>query len=234
MITFNEVSFRIGGLIIHNLNETFRLEAFGAIQLNNFRPTNSFTVYEFIANFNKLELHAGVFGTPNTVSFRPNPLTWRSQTELYTETRFIGGRPGFKAEYEITNDFHIVYAFMNHRGTWAHHVKLKYKGLYLGGYLEDGEDYFVSAKLGLGNFEFISNYSSIEEEFAAALFFRPEGNYTFYSDFNLFKENYTNKVSRIGIRRHFAKENWKLKGFLALEYDIAPNVLTGHVFINLN
>jgi len=234
LITFNRVSFRTGILLSQQLSSLFSVSTQGALQVENRSPLISITDFEFITHVSdRFQIRVGSLTTPNTF-IRPNPITWQSQTETYAQSRIIGGRPGVIASYSLSNDASVVYGLHNHNGIWASHVRIGYRNLKVGGYLQSNDEYFVVADVNANRIKGVVNYASKFNEIAGSLFYDLTSQYTFYADANFIMDTKSRNVSILGIRSYFRNVNLFTKGFLALEYDFATHLISAELFIHLN
>lgn len=169
--------------------------------------------------------------TPTT-ELRPNPITWKSQAETYTQSKIIGGKAGSKIKYLINKYTNITYGVFNHEGIWAHHIKLNYKQINLAGYKENKTSFFAleyNSKVMNSTIVFEPKESfskSIEFNIKNACNFLIELEYRF----NTKKINYTN----FGLRKYYKSNNSPLKGFLSVNYNpILNNQVTGQILIHI-
>ena len=226
-------SVRLGALITQRFTRVFLLEAQAVVQFNSDKTINALPAVEFITKFSeKLQLRIGVLVTPTT-TVRPNPVTWQQQSETYAQSRIIGSRPGAMLRYAATKDLFLAYAFHNHAGEWANHLRVDYKKLRAAGYLRLDGQYFAAVKFINDRWDLCANYSSELDEAAASAFINLNKRYTLYCDGNYRVGSEKNEVLKIGARSYFDSAENHLRGFFALEYDARMRMVGGHVLLSV-
>jgi len=226
-------SVRLGALITQRFTNVFLLEAQAVVQFNSDKTINALPAFEFITKFSdKLQLRAGVLVTPTT-TVRPNPVTWQQQSETYAQSRIIGSRPGVMLRYAPTKDLFLAYAFHNHAGEWANHLRIDYKKLRAAGYLRLDGQYFTAMKYINERFDLCANYSSEQNEAASSLFVNVTKRYALYCDGNYRVNLEKNEVLKFGARSYFDSAEKHLRGFFALEYDPRLRMFGGQAMVSV-
>lgn len=226
-------SVRMGALITQRLTNVFLLETQAVVQFNSDKTINALPAFEFITKFSdKLQLRAGVLVTPTT-TVRPNPGTWQQQSETYTQTRIIGSKPGIMLRYSPTKDLFLAYAFHNHSGNWANHLRIDYKKFRTAGYLRMDGRYFAALRFINDRFDLCANYSSEQDEAASSLFVNINKRYSLYGDGNFRISLEKNEVLKFGARSYFDSAEKHLRGFFALEYDVRMRLFGGQVMLSV-
>lgn len=228
-----QATFRIGTLLTHQISNTFLIESQAFMQVANYSPVLSVPTIELIAKLNdKVQLRVGQLITPTT-TLRPNPTTWQSQVETYAQSRITGPRPGANVRY-VTPNLLLEYGFHNHNGIWGNHFRIDYKKLWLAGYILNNGAYFVAAKFTNSKIDFLANYSSALEEIATSLFYNITPHYTVYTDLNYQPEAAVVNVARLGVRSYYENSDYHLRGFIGVEYDLIPRLISAQFFIHLH
>jgi hypothetical protein len=224
---------RLGALITQRFTNVFLLEAQAVVQFNSDKTINALPAFEFITKFSdKLQLRAGVLVTPTT-TVRPNPVTWQQQSETYAQSRIIGSKPGVMLRYAPTKDLFLAYAFHNHAGEWANHLRIDYKKLRAAGYMRLDGQYFAAMKYINERFDLCANYSSEQNEAASSLFVNVTKRYSLYCDGNYRVNLEKNEVLRFGARSYFDSADKHLRGFFAVEYDARMRMIGGQVMLSV-
>jgi len=231
--TSANASVRLGALITQRFTNVFLLEAQAVVQFNSDKTINALPAFEFITKFSdKLQLRAGVLVTPTT-TVRPNPVTWQQQSETYAQSRIIGSKPGVMLRYAPTKDLFLAYAFHNHAGEWANHLRIDYKKLRAAGYMRLDGQYFAAMKYINERFDLCANYSSEQNEAASSLFVNVTKRYSLYCDGNYRVNLEKNEVLRFGARSYFDSADKHLRGFFAVEYDARMRMIGGQVMLSV-
>ena len=231
--TTANASVRLGALITQRFTNVFLLEAQAVVQFNSDKTINALPAFEFITKFSdKLQLRAGVLVTPTT-TVRPNPVTWQQQSETYAQSRIIGSKPGVMLRYAPTKDLFLAYAFHNHAGEWANHLRIDYKKLRAAGYVRLDGQYFAAMKYINERFDLCANYSSEQKEAASSLFVNLTKRYTLYCDANYRVNLEKNEVLKVGARSYFDGAEKHLRGFFAVEYDARMRMIGGQVMLSV-
>jgi hypothetical protein len=231
--TSASASVRLGALITQRFTNVFLLEAQAVVQFNSDKTVNALPAFEFITKFSdKLQLRAGVLVTPTT-TVRPNPVTWQQQSETYAQSRIIGSKPGVMMRYAPTKDLFLAYAFHNHAGEWANHLRIDYKKLRAAGYVRLDGQYFAAMKYINERFDLCANYSSEQKEAASSLFVNLTKRYSLYCDGNYRVNLEKNEVLKVGARSYFDSTEKHLRGFFALEYDARMRMIGGQVMLSV-
>lgn len=231
--TTANASVRLGALITQRFTNVFLLEAQAVVQFNSDKTINALPAFEFITKFSdKLQLRAGVLVTPTT-TVRPNPVTWQQQSETYAQSRIIGSKPGVMLRYAPTKDLFLAYAFHNHAGEWANHLRIDYKKLRAAGYMRLDGQYFAAMKYINERFDLCANYSSEQKEAASSLFVNLTKRYSLYCDGNYRVNLEKNEVLKVGARSYFDSAEKHLRGFFAVEYDARLRMIGGQVMLSV-
>jgi len=231
--TSAQASVRLGALITQRFTSVFMLETQAVVQFNSNNTVNALPAFEFITKFSdKLQLRAGVLVTPTT-TVRPNPVTWQQQSETYAQSRIIGSKPGAMLRYAPTNDLFLAYAFHNHAGIWANHLRIDYKKLRAGGYMRLDGQYFAALKYINERLDLCANYSSEQKEAASSLFVNVTKRYSLYCDGNYREKSDKNEVLKFGARSYFDSAEKHLRGFFAVEYDARLRMIGGQVLVSI-
>jgi hypothetical protein len=231
--TSAEASVRLGALITQRFTKVFMLETQAVVQFNSNKTINALPAFEFITKFSdKLQLRAGVLVTPTT-TVRPNPVTWQQQSETYAQSRIIGSKPGVMLRYAPTKDLFLAYAFHNHSGIWANHLRIDYKKLRAAGYIRLDGQYFAAMKLTNERLDLCANYSSEQQEAAGSVFVNFTKRYTLYTDGNYRMNAERNEVLKFGARSYFDSAEKHLRGFFAVEYDARIRMVGGQVMLSV-
>ena len=231
--TSANASVRLGALITQRFTNVFLLDAQAVVQFNSDKTINALPAFEFITKFSdKLQLRAGVLVTPTT-TVRPNPVTWQQQSETYAQSRIIGSKPGVMLRYAPTKDLFLAYAFHNHAGEWANHLRIDYKKLRAAGYVRFDGQYFAAMKYINERFDLCANYSSEQNEAASSLFVNVTKRYSLYCDGNYRVNLEKNEVLRFGARSYFDSADKHLRGFFAVEYDARMRMIGGQVMLSV-
>ena len=231
--TSANASVRLGALITQRFTNVFLLEAQAVVQFNSDKTINALPAFEFITKFSdKLQLRAGVLVTPTT-TVRPNPVTWQQQSETYAQSRIIGSKPGVMLRYAPTKDLFLAYAFHNHAGEWANHLRIDYKKLRAAGYMRLDRQYFAAMKYINERFDLCANYSSEQNEAASSLFVNVTKRYSLYCDGNYRVNLEKNEVLKFGARSYFDSPEKHLRGFFAVEYDARMRMVGGQVMLSV-
>ena len=231
--TSASASVRLGALITQRFTNVFMLETQAVVQFNSNNTVNALPAFEFITRFSdKLQLRAGVLVTPTT-TVRPNPVTWQQQSETYAQSRIIGSKPGVMLRYAPTKDLFLAFAFHNHSGEWANHLRIDYKKLRVAGYMRLDGKYFAGAKFINDRLDVCANYSSEQQEAASSVFVNLTKRYTLYCDGNYRVSLEKNEVLKFGARSYFDSAEKHLRGFFALEYDARMRMFGGQVMLSV-
>jgi hypothetical protein len=231
--TSAEASVRLGALITQRFTNVFLLEGQAVVQFNSNSTVNALPAFEFITKFSdKLQLRAGVLVTPTT-TVRPNPVTWQQQSETYAQSRIIGSRPGVILRYAPSKELFLAYAFHNHSGEWANHLRIDYRKLRVAGYMRLDGQYFAGLKLTNNRLDLCMNYSSEQKEAASSVFVNLTERYTLYCDGNYRTEREKNEVLKFGARSYFNSPEKHARGFFALEYDARMRAFGGQVMVSV-
>ena len=231
--TSASASVRLGALITQRFTNVFLLEAQAVVQFNSNNTVNALPAFEFITKFSdKLQLRAGVLVTPTT-TVRPNPVTWQQQSETYAQSRIIGSKPGVMLRYAPSKELFLAYAFHNHSGEWANHLRIDYRKLRVAGYMRLDGKYFAGLKLTNDRLDLCMNYSSEQKEAASSVFVNLTERYTLYCDGNYRAETEKNEVLKFGARSYFNSPEKHARGFFALEYDARMRMFGGQVMVSV-
>ena len=231
--TSASASVRLGALITQRFTNVFLLEAQAVVQFNSNNTVNALPAFEFITKFSdKLQLRAGVLVTPTT-TVRPNPVTWQQQSETYAQSRIIGSKPGVMLRYAPSKELFLAYAFHNHSGEWANHLRIDYRKLRVAGYMRLDGHYFAGLKLTNDRLDLCMNYSSEQKEAASSVFVNLTERYTLYCDGNYRVEAENNEVLKFGARSYFNSPEKHARGFFALEYDARMRMFGGQVMVSV-
>ena len=231
--TSASASVRLGALITQRFTNVFLLEGQAVVQFNSNNTVNALPAFEFITKFSdKLQLRAGVLVTPTT-TVRPNPVTWQQQSETYAQSRIIGSKPGVMLRYAPSKELFLAYAFHNHSGEWANHLRIDYRKLRVAGYMRLDGQYFAGLKLTNNRLDLCMNYSSEQKEAASSVFVNLNERYTLYCDGNYRVEAEKNEVLKFGARSYFNSPAKHARGFFALEYDARMRMFGGQVMVSV-
>ena len=231
--TSASASVRLGALITQRFTNVFLLEGQAVVQFNSNNTVNALPAFEFITKFSdKLQLRAGVLVTPTT-TVRPNPVTWQQQSETYAQSRIIGSKPGVMLRYAPSKELFLAYAFHNHSGEWANHLRIDYRKLRVAGYMRLDGKYFAGLKLTNDRLDLCMNYSSEQKEAASSVFVNLTERYTLYCDGNYRVEAEKNEVLKFGARSYFNSPEKHARGFFALEYDARMRMFGGQVMVSV-
>ncbi len=225
-------SVRMGLLVNHTINKRFAIESQAALQFSN-KNIISIPAFEFLYKLNSsLQIRAGHLVTPTTTT-RPNPITWESQVETYTQSRIIGSRHGASLRLKISPDWFVATSLHYQNTTWATHLRIDYKTHRLAGYYQKDANYFISLKSSVNKFENIINFNSIQNELATSIFFKLTERFTIYSDCNRkFKLEQTD-ILILGLRSYFKANKLPIAGFFGMHYDFIQKSLSGEFFIHI-
>ena len=224
---------RIGLLVNHTFNKKIAIESQAALQFGNNTNTISIPAFEFIYKLNSsFHIRAGHLVTPTTTT-RPNPITWQSQVETYTQSRIIGSKPGLMLRYTISPNWFVATALHYQNNHWATHLRIDYKTHRLAGYFQTDSTYFISFKSSFHKFESNINFNKFDNELASSLFFNFNDQFTVYADFNRkFKVQQTD-VLTLGLRSYFKANKLPIAGFFGVYYDFIQKYVAGQFFIHL-
>jgi len=230
----DQVSLRVGARLTHVFNETFNINAQAALQMENERELLPIIDYAFQTRLtDRLQLRLGSFATPNTL-LRPNPITWQGQSETYAQSRIIPGRPGALLAYAMKNGKNLYVGYHDNDDYWAWHAMLDLNEFAFSGWLQQNEDYFIHLEYKTEKNEAILNYTNVGEEWSSSVFHHISERFTIYADANYRVNSGSTDVFRLGARSYFKNANWHVKGFMALQYDFAVDVVSAEFFIHLH
>jgi len=230
----DQVSFRVGARVTHHLNDIFSFNAQSALQMENNVPVLPIIDYALLTNISKqLQLRLGSFATPNTL-LRPNPIDWQGHTETYAQSRIIPGRSGALLAYKLDDRQNLNLGYHYQNEVWATHIMYNIGNAAVSGWVQNDGEYF--GHLDFDNDKIIAtlNYGSIHEELATSLFYQLTERYTVYTDLNYRTVLEESEVTRFGVRSYFQNDSFHVKGFLALQYDVAAELVSAELFIHLN
>ena len=173
-----------------------------------------------------ITIQMGVMATPTT-KLRPNPTTWQSQIETNAEKSIIGGRPGGKIQFSISEKLKLSYGYFNHDSKAAHHLKLRYDFFKISTFLENSK-VFVATRLDVNKFELVMTHGEKISWLSSIIPIK--NNYRIFMDMS-FDPNMKIDSSQIGVRKYFS--NKIFKGLLDLNYNFNSNYLSGGLFLHI-
>ncbi len=230
----NAVSFRLGVLVTHRLSSLLSFGTQSAFQIGT--DGEFTTIGDFglgLSLSERWNMRMGYIATPTT-TVRPNPITWQSQSETYTQSRIAVQSPGFLSSYSFTDNLVFTYGLHYQNQYWAHHTRIDLNNIVLGGFIQNNGEYFIVIDYDSERWRGMINYSSIEDEFASSLFCNINERYTVYADANYCTQIKETDVARIGFRSYYQSEKLHIKGFLALQYDFASEIVMAEFFVHLD
>lgn len=222
----NTVSIQSGLMLTYSLSQKVRLRSFGVLKIESNELTKGFTSYEIIYDISdNINWHFGTVSTPST-ELRPNPTTWKSQSETNAQSKIIGGRTGTKINFRLSPNLKVTYGLFNHNGIWTNHLKFNYEFIKIAGYIEKNKTFLVldiDTKRINSTITFEPTY-----QFSKSIFvnFNKGFSLLLESEYSMIKEkiNYGN----IALRKYFLNAKKRTKGFLSIGYSpIGYNQLTG-------
>lgn len=226
-------SVRMGLLANHTFNKRIAIESQAALQFSNNANTISIPAFEFIYKLNSsFQIRAGHLVTPTTTT-RPNPVTWQSQVETYTQSRIIGSKPGAMLRYSISPNWFVATSLHYQNNHWATHLRIDYKTHRMAGYYQNDSTYFISFKSSFKQFESNFNFNKIDNEFASSLFFNFNAQFTVYADFNRKFKTQQTEVLTLGLRSYFKATKLPIAGFFGIHYDFMQKYVVGQFFIHI-
>ncbi|MBX2873634.1 MAG: hypothetical protein KTR30_16080 [Saprospiraceae bacterium] len=230
----NTLTGRIGSEVIFDVSSAFQVKSLGALQLNSNGPILAIATFEGVTSLARdWQLTIGLF--PGPISrLRPKPVSWQSQTELYTQSRRIGAKPGLALTYGSPKTGLLSYGLIKVDELWANQFRLHWKGLDAAGYYQGNGEFFIATNFTRAAFKLLVNYSSIEEEYTLGAFVPVGEQWVAYLDVNYWKIEANTSLFRLGIRRHFENPSGIPSGFLATEWDFQTRNFTVQLFVFMN
>ena len=234
LIANANASIRLGTALNLSLSEKVSIYAHGALQLSS--AQEPFAITAFIVNIQlttKLKLEVGLPPTATTFT-RPHPITWQNQTESYAQSRIPGNKPGALLQYSLTDKLKLFYSFQNLDGqTWSNHLNITYGKFSIAGFVQEGNEAFVSMRLNNETIDANYNYSSLQKEHASSIFLNLTKKFTLFGDANYSSNSQKMEVSTLGIRRYFESKSYYTGGFLSAYHDIANRQTVFQLFLHL-
>lgn len=234
LIAIANASIRLGTALNWSVSNRVSIYSHGALQWSN--AHQPFAITAFVVNIQltkKLKLATGL--PPTAITFtRPHPITWKNQTESYAQSRIPGNKPGALLQYSFTDKLKLAYSFQNLDGrTWSNHLNITYGQFSIAGFLQEGNEVFVSMRFYTDRIDANYNYSSLQNEHASSIFLNLTKKFAIYGDANYFTESQEMRVATFGIRRYFENKSYHTGGFLSISYDLANRQTAVQLFLYL-
>ena len=227
-------SIRLGTALNLSLSKKVSIYSHGSIQLSS--NHNSFAIAAFVLSIkltDKLKLGVGLPPTATTFT-RAHPITWKSQTESYSQARIPGNKPGVILQYSLTDKLKLTYSLQNLNGrSWSNHLNIRYSHFSIAGFIQEGNDVFVSMRLNTNRIDANYNYSSPQNEHTGSVFLNLTKIIAIYGDANYFTDSHKMTVTTFGIRRYFETNSYGTRGFISIAYDLANRQSALQLFIYL-
>jgi len=227
-------SMRLGCALDWSLTNKVSAYAHGAIEGAN--THKSFAIAAFVLNVKLTqELQLGVGLPPKATTYtRAHPITWKSQTESYSQSRIPGNKPGLIVQYSLTNKLRLAHSLQNLDGrSWSNHFNITNGQFSLAGFLHEGNEFFVSTRLNTDKIDINYNYSSLRKENTTSIFLNMTEKIAVYGDVNYFTDCQKTSVTNFGIRRYFENKSYHTGGFLSISHDLAKRNTAIQLFLYL-
>jgi hypothetical protein len=233
LATINDLNLRVGTFMTQELNGFIEFKTQGAIEVRSSGNTSAFTLFEIITKLNNyFSFELGRMTTPST-PLRRNPITWQGQSETYSESRVIGGRPGVIFNYKPNTNFIASLGLHKHQTAWANHLRVDYKALRIAGYIAENEDYFIGLKYQTQKVNYLVNYANLKKEVSTHFFYLIISHIHLFTDINWKVQNTKSDVNTIGLRRYFKNNKLHLQGFFSMAYSVSPATVSFQTQLHL-
>jgi hypothetical protein len=234
LYSISVVSMRLGLALNWRLSEKIFIYSHGAIQWSNKYTPYAITAFVLYINLtDKLKLGIGIPPTATTFT-RAHPITWKSQTESYSQARIPGNKPGLILQYSVSNKLKAAYSLQNLIGSgWSNHLNITLDKFSIAGYIQEGNEFFVSVRLNTNKMDLNYNYSSIHNEHTSSIFLNLTKKVAIYGDANYFSYSQEMGHNTFGVRRYFENKSYHTAGFLSVSYDIVNSLSSVQLFLYL-